>query len=634
VAVVVATGSQTELGRISGRLRLRSPETDFERGVRRFGYLLLEITLLLLVLTFAIHVYLHRPVLETFLFALALAVGLTPQLLPAIISVTLSFGAKRLADCEVVVRRLASIENFGSMNVLCCDKTGTITEGIIDVEAAIDPTGQPSQEVLQLAFVNASFETGFANPLDEAVRKAGQASLTLNGWTKQDEIPYDFLRKRITVLVDCPAGRQLITKGAVAQVLGCCTAVARSAQEVAAIQEQRGELDRHFAELSEQGFRLLAVATKPLTRPGTIAHDDERDMVFRGFLVLRDPPRKDAAQTLADLRSLGIGLKMITGDNRHVARHIAESIGWRNVQVLTGDELRRLSNEALRWRAERTDVFAEIEPNQKEAIIRALQRGGYVVGYLGDGINDATALHVADVGISVASAVDVAKETADIVLLRSDLRVLLEGVRQGRETFANTLKYVYLATSANLGNMLSMAVASVFLPFLPLLPRQVLLTNLLTDLPEMTIAHDRVDPEQVERPQRWDLRRIQRFMFIFAPLSSLFDMLTFATLIVLFHADEATFRTAWFIESVVSACAIVLVLRTRRPFWQSRPAWALSLANLGVMATTLALPYSPLAGWLAFSPLSGHLLLTMLTIALAYVAAAESAKRIFFRTAA
>ncbi len=626
-AVVVLTGRVTEFGKISARLRLRAPETEFEHGVRRFGYFLLEVTLVLVIAIFAFNVYLARPFFDSFLFALALAVGLTPQLLPAIISVNLARGARRMAERQVIVKRLAAIENFGSMDVLCSDKTGTLTEGRVRVRAALDAEGRESDRVLFHAYLNAVYETAFSNPIDDAIRT--HRPFPLDGWRKLGEVPYDFARKRLSVLAERGGRRVLVTKGALHQVLEVCVAAETGEGASRPLSEVREAIERTYAELSEQGFRTVGVAIREVDPATAIDRASEAGMTFLGVLALADPPKPGIARTVAALGGLGVRLKMITGDNATVAARIGADVGLVAARVLTGPELRQLSDEALRVRAQQTDIFAEIEPNQKERIVGALRAAGHVVGYMGDGINDAPALHAADVSISVQGAADAAKEAADIVLLESDLAVLETGVREGRRTFANTLKYVFMATSANFGNMFSMAGASLFLPFLPLLPKQILLTNVLTDLPELTIATDRVDAEWIERPHRWDIRFIRRFMVVFGLLSSIFDYMTFGVLLRVLQAGPTGFRTGWFVESVVSASLIVLVVRTRERFFRSRPSRALLLATVLVGAATIALPYTPLGAPFELVPLPPLFLMTLALIVLAYVITAELAKRWF-----
>src|ERR1043165_6079898 len=629
-AVVVRIGSDTEFGEVSGRLQLRPPETEFERGIRQFGYLLLEVTVVLVVAIFAVNVYLARPVLEAFLFSLALAVGLTPQLLPAIITINLAHGAKRMARQKVIVKRLASIENFGSMTVFCSDKTGTLTEGLVRMKAACNIAGSPSERVLLHAALNASFETGFHNPVDEAIRVA--CSFDLSPYRKLDEEPYDFVRKRLSVLVATPTAHILVTKGALANVLAVCSTAETADGTMVDLAAVRDTIERQMALWSGKGLRVLGLASRELGRRGGITKDDESSMTFLGFLVFEDPVKADVLETIGRLKCLGVTLKIVTGDNRLVAAHVGQAIGLSNGKLLTGEDVRKMSDEALVSRVNDVHVFAEVEPNQKERIILALKKAGHVVGYGGDGINDASALHAADVGVSVERAVDVAKEAADIVLLEKDLGILVEGVLEGRRTFANTLKYVFMATSANFGNMFSMAGASLFLSFLPLLPKQILLTNLLTDIPEMTIAGDRVDEELINRPKRWNIAFIRKFMLTFGLVSSIFDYLTFGVLLLFFQTGVEELRTGWFVESVISASVIVLVVRSRRPFIRSRPSRGLLIATFAVAGLTLLLPYTPLSGPLGFVPLPPLFMAALLCIVAGYVVAAEVAKKVFYRS--
>jgi Mg2+-importing ATPase len=628
-ALLVHTGKRTEFGRISEKLRLRPPETEFERGIRRFGYFLMEVTMVLLLIIFALNVFLAKPILDSFLFALALAVGLTPQLLPAIISINLAHGASRMAARRVVVKRLEAIENFGSMTVLCSDKTGTLTEGSVQLHSAEDIRGGQSEKILFLAACNAHFETGFANPLDLAL--LSHRPQDFSGYSKLDEIPYDFIRKRLSVLLSREGRSLLLTKGALTSVLDVCRTAETPEGSLLPLEAVRGDILQRYEALSAKGLRCVGLARREMGESRTVTVSDETEMSFLGLLSFVDPVKPGSAQAIAGLRDIGVQLKIITGDNALVAGEISRRVGVESPKIVTGPELRRLSDEALFQVAGRTDVFAEVEPNQKERLILALKKGGQVVGFLGDGINDAPALHAADVGISVDNAVDVAKAAADIVLLEKDLAVLQEGIREGRLTFANTLKYVFMATSANFGNMFSMAGASLFLPFLPLLPKQILLVNFLTDIPEMTIASDSVDPEIPLRPRRWDFGFIRNFMIIFGPLSSLFDFLTFAVLLLLLRADAALFRTGWFVESVVSASLIVLVVRTRRLFIRSRPGRALTLATLLVALVTVALPYTPLASLLGFTRLTWTFFPALGLVLGLYIASAEAAKYVFYR---
>jgi len=627
-ALIIATGQATEFGKISSRIKLKAPETDFECGIRRFGYMLMEVTLILVIMIFAVNVYLHKPVIDSFLFALALAVGLTPQLLPAVISINLAYGAKRMAAEKVIVKQLASIENFGSMNVLCSDKTGTLTEGKVHLQGALDVDGKTSDKVLRYAYLNAFYETGFNNPIDEAIRDF--RAFDVKECRKLAEIPYDFYRKRLSMLISDSGANILITKGALTNILTACSHVENSDGTLTAIDEVRERIQQSYEAFSTQGLRTLGVAYKPLAEENELVKDDETDMRFLGFITLFDPPKANCAETIEQLKQLGVTLKIITGDNRLVAETVSRQLGLSGAKILTGPEIAQMSGNALMNQVAEVNVFAEVEPNQKERIIIALKKAGFVVGYMGDGINDVSALHAADVGISVDSAADVAKETAQIVLLEKDLGVLIKGVKEGRITFANTLKYVFMATSSNFGNMFSIAGASLFLPFLPLLPKQILLTNLLTDFPEMTIATDNVDAEMVTQPRRWDIQFIRKFMFTFGIVSSIFDYMTFGLLWWL-QVPVEQFRTGWFLESVVSAALIVFVVRSSKSVFKSRPGNYLVIATFIIIAVTLALPYLPFASLIGFQPLPLNVLALLGGIVVLYIVTAEIAKRLFYR---
>ncbi len=630
-ALVLHTGKNTEFGKISESLKKKPPETEFERGVKSFGYLLMEITLILVFAIFAINVFLKRPALDSFLFSLALAVGLTPQLLPAIISINLANGAKTMAKAKVIVKRLSAIENFGSMDVFCSDKTGTLTDGVVKLESTHGIDGGISEKAFLYAYINASFETGFINPIDQAIRDHKQ--LDMSNYQKLGEQPYDFIRKRLSILVsDKQANSKImVTKGALHNVLDVCTHAEDMNGELVDIAAVRDEIQQQFEGFSKKGYRTLGVSYRILDKDERIEKDHETDMTFLGFITLYDPLKPDIVETIKKLKRLGISLKIITGDNKLIAAHIISQFGLSEEKILTGAELNKTSDAALIKKVRQITVFAEVEPNQKERIIIALRKAGFVVGYMGDGINDASALHAADVSISVDSAADVAKEAADIVLLEKDLKVLISGVTAGRTTFANTLKYVFMATSANFGNMFSMAGASLFLPFLPLLPKQILLTNLLTDFPEMTIASDSVDSEMIMKPRRWDIRFIRKFMLVFGLISSIFDYMTFAALMLLIHSSDIQFRTGWFVESVCSAALIVLVIRSRKPFFKSRPGKYLAMTTLLIVAVTLMIPYTPLAGILGFEPLPAWILGIIGLIVALYIMTAEIAKKIFYK---
>lgn len=637
LALVVATGPNTTVGAVAQRLAEAEPETEFARGIRHFGYLLLRVMLVIVVFVLAVNYWLGRPTLDSVMFAVALAVGLSPELLPAIVSVTLSHGARALAKRGVLVRRLEAIENLGSVDVFCTDKTGTLTAGVIALDAAVDAVGAESTHVAQLAYLNAAFETGIDNPLDRAIVTAGErAALTTSGYRKVDEIPYDFVRKRLTIVIapDTSPTHLIVTKGAFAQVLAICNSIRRGDRTAVLDASARTDLQTYFERQSRLGYRVLAVATRPVPPQQHYAHRDESELCFEGCLQFFDPPKPEAKKAIQDLATLGIGIKIITGDNRYVASHIANAIGIDASAILTGEQITALRDAALQSLAPRTRLFVEVDPQQKERIVVALQRAGNAVGYLGDGINDAPALKAADVGISVDQAVDVARESADVILLQPDLDVLRRGVEDGRRTFANTLKYISITTSANFGNMISMALATPLLPFLPLAAKQILLNNFLSDLPSIAISTDRVDRQQIERPQRWDIKQIRRFMIVFGLVSTAFDLLTFWILLRVFHANAAEFQTAWFIVSLLTEVAVVMVLRTHMAAFRSVPNWTLLLAAATVSLLAIAIPLlGPAATMFGFVRLPGSLVLTALLIVFAYVVATEIVKAWFFRSA-
>ena len=631
--LIVHTGERTAFGAVAQRLREAPPETEFARGIQQFGAMLLRVMVVMVLYVLIVNQALGRPWVESMLFAVALAVGLSPELLPAIVSVTLATGARRMAAQGVIVRHLEAIENLGSMDVLCTDKTGTLTEGVVTLEAALAPDGTAAPEVLRLGHLNAAFETGIANPLDAALVAAGtQAGLATSGWRKVDEIPYDFMRRRLTIVLtrEDDGLHHIITKGAFDNVLACCTHVATAAGPLPLDDAQRTALQASFRAQGVQGFRVLALATRAVPPRPDYTRDDEAGMCFAGFLQFLDPPKAGARAALDALAARGVAIKIVTGDNRHVAAHVARSVGLDAEAMLTGEQVAAMKQEALWHHAGRTVLFTEMDPQQKERVVRALQHSGRAVGYLGDGINDAPALHAADVGISVDGAVDVARDSADVVLLRPDLAVLCRGVEEGRRTFVNTLKYISITTSANFGNMISMAVVAPLLPFLPLAAKQILLNNFLSDIPSLAIASDRVDDDRLAVAQHWNVHDLRRFMLLFGLTSSVFDLLTFWLLLKVFEANEAQFQTGWFVVSLLTELAIVLVLRTQRPAWKSRPGTLLWTSTMLVAATALAWPFiPPLARMFDLVPPPPALLAGMLGIVAAYVAATELAKRHF-----
>lgn len=629
---VVKTGGQTEFAAIAASIAHVAPETEFARGIRRFGYLMTKIMLVIVILVFFANLLLHRPAVDSLLFSLALAVGLTPELLPAIISVTLARGARTMAANGVIVRRLDAIENLGSMDILCTDKTGTLTEGVIHLDACLDVSGAEAREVRLWALLNATLQTGMANPLDEAIAAGKRPEDDLAGYAKADEIPYDFIRKRLSVVVRRTGEAEdlMICKGAVQTVVAACSSVMEAGATVPLDEAQAGRIDETVQAWSGKGYRVLGLAVRRFAGKDAYRVEDEAGLAFAGFLLFLDPPKAGMAETLKAIAARGIRVKVITGDNRHVAAHLAEIVGLPHRRILTGEEVHSLTKEALVRRVTQNDIFAEIDPNQKERIIAALRGHGHVVGYLGDGINDAPALHEADVGISVDGAVDVAREAADMILLQRDLGVLLRGVDDGRRTFANTMKYISITTSANFGNMVSMAFASLALPFLPLLAPQILLNNFLSDVPSLAIATDNVDADQVRTPRRWDIAFVRRFMVTFGLVSSLFDFVTFAFLLLVAGATASVFQTGWFVESLITELAIVLVVRTRKAFWRSRPSALLSWLTWVVALFAVAIPYLPGADWFGFVALPLPVVGGLIVITLAYLAASEAAKHWFF----
>ncbi|MGZ6312341.1 MAG: magnesium-translocating P-type ATPase [Candidatus Limnocylindrales bacterium] len=646
-AVITATGTRTSYGEIALRLAERAPENDFQRGVRTFGFLIFRVTAILVVAVLAINLALHRPVLESLLFAIALAVGLTPELLPAIVTLNLTRGAHALAAHGVLVKRLPAIQNLGSVTVLATDKTGTLTEGRLEFVRAVgidDDDEDEAAQTLELAYLNSHFQTGFANPLDAALLSGTPAPADLATYRKLAELPYDFSRRLLSVVVARPGEPPLlVTKGAPEAVVLRSSRVREdhAARPIGATEHER--LAKLVDAASAEGFRLVAVGSRALasdevraSAAGGVAAslDDaarlERDLVFEGVIFFSDPPKSGVGETIAELARQGVALKVVTGDNELVARHVAGQVGLAVEGVLTGEEMRTLSHPALVARAAHTTIFARVDPDQKLHVIGALHDSGAVLGYLGDGINDAPALHTADVGISVDNATDVARAAADIILLEPSLEAISRGVIEGRRTFANTLKYIRMGTSSNFGNMLSMTGAALLLPFLPMTPGQILLNNLIYDASQTAIPTDNVDPDVEARPARWDVHAIQRFMLIFGPISSVFDFVTFGLLLLVLGVNATAFHTGWFIESLFTQVLVVLVIRTRRsPFWLSRPSSALLAAIGGALAAAVIIPLSPLGEVLGFTALPPIFWPLLLVIVIAYLALVELVKRRF-----
>jgi Mg2+-importing ATPase len=618
--VVLQTGPHTAFGKIAVRLGERQPETVFQRGLRSFSILLVRVTALLAGGIFVANSLLGRPLLESALFSLAIAVGLTPQLLPAIVTVSLASGARRLARQRVVVKRLVSIEDLGNIEILFTDKTGTLTEGRISFQEAMDPAGASSAEVLRLGLLCSTSDSSDAaasgNALDTALFAAGDPP---PGYKRLDQLPFDHERRLMSTLVEAPDGvRLLVTKGAPESLLARCVGVPLAAQAT---------LERLFG----SGARVVALATRPWQDGSRCALSDERDLELKGFITFLDAPKADAAESLAQLKRLGVQVKVVTGDNVLVAESVCRALGLDYGEAITGPELEKLSDQELLERMPRTGIFARVSPEQKSRIITAQRGLNKDVGFLGDGVNDAVALREADVGISVDTGSEVAKDAADIVLLGKDLGILAGGVLEGRRIFSNTMKYVLMGTSSNFGNMFSAAGGSLLLNFLPMTPTQILLNNLLYDSGEMTIPTDRVDPELLERPAQWDLRLIRRFMIFFGPISSIFDFLTFGVMLFVFHARGSVFQTAWFTESLATQSLVIFAIRTRRsPFFRSRPGLALTVGTIGSVAVGFILPFTPLAGLFGFSPLPAGFLAILAVMVVVYLALIEIGKSIFF----
>ncbi|MBI3593370.1 MAG: magnesium-translocating P-type ATPase [Nitrospirae bacterium] len=629
--IVCRTGTATTLGQIAESLLTKPPPTAFDRGTREFGVLILRLTLLLVLFVLLVTALFHRPLLETFLFAVALAVGLTPELLPMIVSVTLARGALRMASIQVIVKRLAAIQDLGAMDVLCTDKTGTLTEARIRLERHVDHSGQNSHRVLELAYLNSYFETGLKNPLDEAILMHQEVSVSQ--WEKIDEVPFDFERRRISVLVQGNGVRMLTVKGAPEDILRLCVTYEDKQGFLIELEAgARKKIGNLFEELSKEGYRVLGIAWRPvpLDHPHAIV-SDETELVFAGFAAFLDPPKTSAIQAVADLEKSKVNIKILTGDNELVTRHVCKEIGIPVTGVLTGTEIQNLNDDALLARVESVRLFCRVNPAQKNRIILALKRRGHVVGFLGDGINDAPSLQSADVGISVDTAVDVAKQAADMVMLEQDLGVLFKGIREGRRTFQNVLKYIMMGTSSNFGNMFSMASATLFLPFLPMLPTQILLNNMLYDISEFPIPMDNVDDEDLALPREWDMGFIRNFMMWVGPVSSIFDFMTFYVMLTIFHANEALFHTGWFVESLATQVLVIFVIRTRRNMFSSHPSLLLTTTSLSVVALAVALPYLPVAGYLGFQPLSISFFGILGGMVFLYLFAVEGVKRFFYR---
>jgi len=628
VATVTATGPSTLFGAIAARLTDHHQETEFERGLRHFGLLIMRVVFFLVLFLITVSIALHRDAFQSLLFAVALAVGLTPEFLPMITSVTLAKGAVQMARSNVIVKHLPAIQNLGSIDVLCSDKTGTLTRGIMKLEHTLDAVGVESDRVLPLAHLNSQFETGIRNPLNTAILE--QQCPGTEGYVKCDEIPFDFERRCVSIVVERQGERLFITKGAPEGVLARCSKFQSTDGVTELSNDVKNASLQTFHELSAKGYRVLAVAYREIDERDGYSREDEVGLVLAGYLAFADPPRPDSAETIAALRRDGVQLKILTGDNELVCRHICEGVGLDASDIVLGDDIARMTDSALGHVVEQTTVFARVSPAQKNRIILALKQRSHVVGYLGDGINDAPSLHTADVGISVEGAADVARDAADIILVKPELGVLHAGILEGRKASGNVLKYLLMGTSSNFGNMFSMAGASLFLPFLPMLPTQILLNNFLYDLSQITIPTDAVDGAYLRRPQRWNMSLIRNFMLLIGPISSVYDFLTFFVLLRFFHASQAEFHTGWFVESLATQTLVLLVIRTFGNPLKSRPSIPLIATVSAVVLVGLFLPFSPVAPTIGFTPLPIRFFLFLLGVTCTYLFLVEIAKRRLF----
>ena len=629
--LLVRTGSGTAMGEVAGSLSRTPDPTSFELGMRRFGMLILRLTFLLVLFVLLVNGLMGRPLLESFLFAVALAVGLTPELLPMVVSVTLSRGAVRMAQQGIVVKRPSAIQDLGSMDVLCTDKTGTLTEARIRMEKHVDPQGHDSERALELAWLNSHFESGLRSPMDEAILR--NRTFDVGAWRKIDEVPFDFERRRVSVLLERDGARELVVKGAPDDILRLCTHhESETAQQQVLDDKSLQQVQATCHALEDEGFRVLAIAwrTVPLAQDHAVVND-ESQLVLVGFAAFLDPPKESAASALLGLQQAGVAIKVVTGDSDRVTQHVCRQLGLPIQGVLTGAEIAQMNEEALRARVEAVNLFCRVNPAQKNRVIQALRARGHVVGCMGDGVNDAPSLHSADVGLSVDSAVDVAKAAADMILLRPDLRILQDAVMEGRRTFGNILKYILMGTSSNFGNMFSMAGAVLFLPFLPMLPTQILLNNILYDLSELPIPLDAVDASETAVPRVLDMDAIRRFMFTIGPVSSLFDFITFAVLLKVFDASEALFQTGWFVESLCTQVLVIFVIRTRGNPLRSRPHPLLTVTSVLVVSVALGLPFTPLGAAFGFTPLPTGFYGALAAMVLSYLAVVMWVRRLIER---
>jgi|WetSurMetagenome_2_1015567.scaffolds.fasta_scaffold02082_10 P-type Mg2+ transporter len=630
-AVVINIAGRTEFGKIAISLARPAEKSEFEEGVAHFGFFIMKVILFLVLFIFLFNAIFKHNILESFLFSVAIAVGVTPELLPMIMSITMARGAVKMAKKGVIIKKLSAIPSFGSLDILCTDKTGTLTEGKIALVKYVDSAGNNSEKVLEYAYLNSFYQTGIENPLDQAV--VDYKKINIKHYEKIDEIPFDFLRKRISLVVEDGGDRLMITKGAPEEIFPCCSFYSYNGEAKPLTKEELNRAEKYYEQLSSEGYRVLALAIKKVSKEKKVYEkEEEAEMEFRGFIAFLDPPKSGVKEALVELEKIGIEIKIITGDNEFVAKKICQEIDLQVKGTLTGKEVETISDDALRRRVEHTTIFARFSPENKNRVIRALRSNNHVVGYMGDGINDAPSLKSSDVGISVNNAVDVAKESADIVLVRKSLRVLNEGVIEGRKVFGNTMKYVMMGLSSNFGNMFSAAGAVVFLPFLPMLPIQILLNNFLYDISQITIPTDNVDDEWVTKARRWNIKFIRKFMIFIGPISSIFDFATFFLFYYGFRVGESAFQTAWFLESLATQTFVIHIIRTKKiPFIQSRPSLPLLLSTFSIVIFAWLIPFTPIGEFFGLVPLPLYMLGAIIGTVIIYLGLVEVGKRIFFR---
>lgn len=629
---VIATGLNTKYGELAQKLSTANVTTSFEEGSARFGKFLMRVMLVLVIAIFIVNLIVERSLFDSLLFSLALAVGMTPQFLTVIITISLTRGAAQMAKQKVLVKRLDAIQDFGSITVLCSDKTGTLTQGDVQLISWKNVSGEADQNLLRLAYLNATAQTHYQNPLDQGiVKRVAQEGLAIKQQKALGEVPYDFVRRRLSVAVlseNSHSELMLVTKGAFVDVLALCTK-AQLGNEIVDIERARTQLEAEYQTQASLGNRVILVASKPLSSTDNIA-SEENDLVAQGILIFYDPVKSDAVNSLAKLKKLQIRTVIVTGDNQVTTARVASEVGLPTTPHFTGDEIELMSDEQLNEAVKTAAFFAAVNPVQKERIVRAFSEAGETVGYFGDGINDALALRAADVGISVDNAVDVARESADIVLLDKNLDVLTQGLKLGRQTFANTMTYIRVTISASFGNVFSVVVAAAFLPFLPLLPMQILLLNFLSGIPHIAIATDKTDDEDLQRPKQWDIKSIRKFMLIFGLLSSAVDIALYWLLVVVFKVEPEVFRSVWYIESLLSELVAMLVLRTKRSFWKSKPSAFLLISCLSVGVIAIAVTYTPgLNTLLGFAVPTLPILLAVAGLLVAYAFSNEILKRWF-----